>query len=933
MYFINFRKKFSFSFPASIVVLLLVASATLGTISSAAFSTDRQEQSAGISFSSLNPANFFNGNSFAQPALGSQANQSDEDTVFDEFDAWIDSYVKASGKSTFKADDEQTGAALAIRRREILKQLIAVNPQAALARAIPAETFNRLPAFITENSEKRISAEGDFLVYAVEANNRPGEDSTKRNKDVRELMSASSRTERTVVIGETKYKAYVYGRRAAMPTKLDIPLQGIIIDDAMAVDESPSRVIGSVELGGQSAMQESQVAAEIGGKFVRFSGQAELANFNKEQIEWESKIGAVRGAQVSNQAGSEKDGSPQEQTLSPGSTADWTIGTKKILVILVDFPDKPGFPVGTNGQQLTQERAQALYANEISPFYANNSYNKTSLLATVTPLIHLTKNQSYYTQGDKSDELREDARNAARAAGGIYNTDNFDLDSICITFSNNLSWVGIGYIGLKGNLLNGAFTAPEISHELGHNYGLPHANLWRTTDGSIIGQGNHIEYGDCFDTMSAFCNAGPQSHFNARYKRLLNWLTDANVLTVTSNDTYPLFAQDSPTPGGIRALKIQKDDNRSYWIEFRQQFTNNSNAMNGAIIHWDYVNQEFPGTDLLDMTPATTLRGDEPLVSGQTFNDYNSGIKITVVGRGNTSSPAESLNIKVEFTQFSCTYSLSSSSGEFPMNNTSFGNTDVITVGNNCPWTATTTDPWITINEGSGNGNGNVSFTLSSNNGGPPRTGTITVAGQTFTVRQDGLRCNGYTNLPSSFTIPASGGDLIYTPNSEYPCGNLSPDFDGTSSWIDISASPVKVLPNNIGIPRYGNLKLTAHDFFGAPYAVNIPVSQAAAPAVSCTYPLSPTSLSFTSTGGGGAFSIKSPNSACSTTYSITNNNSWITISNPSGQSNDNINYTVAANSGVARTGTITVNNPVTGSQTLTVTQGVNKSKRIRISF
>jgi hypothetical protein len=54
-------------------------------------------------------------------------------------------------------------------------------------------------------------------------------------------------------------------------------------------------------------------------------------------------------------------------------------------------------------------------------------------------------------------------------------------------------------------------------------------------------------------------------------------------------------------------------------------------------------------------------------------------------------------------------------------------------------WAATTNVKWITINSGSsGTGSGAVAYTVETNNGGPSRTGTIGVGGQSLTVTQMG---------------------------------------------------------------------------------------------------------------------------------------------------------------------------------------------------
>lgn len=56
-----------------------------------------------------------------------------------------------------------------------------------------------------------------------------------------------------------------------------------------------------------------------------------------------------------------------------------------------------------------------------------------------------------------------------------------------------------------------------------------------------------------------------------------------------------------------------------------------------------------------------------------------------------------------------------------------------------CTWTATTADAWISITSGAGgSGNGNVGYRLAANPGASARTGTITIAGQPYTVTQAG---------------------------------------------------------------------------------------------------------------------------------------------------------------------------------------------------
>ena len=57
-----------------------------------------------------------------------------------------------------------------------------------------------------------------------------------------------------------------------------------------------------------------------------------------------------------------------------------------------------------------------------------------------------------------------------------------------------------------------------------------------------------------------------------------------------------------------------------------------------------------------------------------------------------------------------------------------------MTSNTGCAWTVASNAPWITVTSGaSGSGNGPVTFDLAANTGAN-RSGTLTIAGHTFTV-------------------------------------------------------------------------------------------------------------------------------------------------------------------------------------------------------
>jgi len=112
-----------------------------------------------------------------------------------------------------------------------------------------------------------------------------------------------------------------------------------------------------------------------------------------------------------------------------------------------------------------------------------------------------------------------------------------------------------------------------------------------------------------------------------------------------------------------------------------------------------------------------------------------------------------------------CTYSLSNTAAEFSAASAS-GSVTVTASAATCTWTAVSSDLWITVTAGSsGTGTGTVSYSVAANTATSIRTGTLTIAGQTYTVIQSGT-------VPSLDTVqkayigyyqrPADPGGLIW---------------------------------------------------------------------------------------------------------------------------------------------------------------------------
>ena len=74
-----------------------------------------------------------------------------------------------------------------------------------------------------------------------------------------------------------------------------------------------------------------------------------------------------------------------------------------------------------------------------------------------------------------------------------------------------------------------------------------------------------------------------------------------------------------------------------------------------------------------------------------------------------------------------------------------------------CTWTTSSNASWLTLNGASYSGAASVGFNIAANTTQSARTGTMTIAGQNFTVSQAGVSCS-YTIAPNSQALATAGG-------------------------------------------------------------------------------------------------------------------------------------------------------------------------------
>jgi hypothetical protein len=203
-----------------------------------------------------------------------------------------------------------------------------------------------------------------------------------------------------------------------------------------------------------------------------------------------------------------------------------------------------------------------------------------------------------------------------------------------------------------------------------------------------------------------------------------------------------------------------------------------------------------------------------------------------------------------------CTFSISPSSNTFPSGGGS-GGVD-ITTQSGCGWPAKSNASWITLSAGSGTGNGSIQYVVGINNSHAKRTGTMTIAGKTFTVTEAGdpnlpivFKLNppppeACLYAPYSYTVPAASGGL----------GDFHYQLDtGGFPPLGIVLAPSGTLSGTPTTPGKKTFKICAVDIGG--YSNCVPASIMVSETPCCNTPKD-------------VCNIISDYGSCSTVYSCT---------------------------------------------------------------
>src|ERR1041385_7346779 len=266
-----------------------------------------------------------------QNQLAIQWDVPDPEPPFARFAEWVRKYSQAA-TSAERSALEREGIELAKERRAALKALIESDPERALKLSVPLRVRRAMPPAIAALLEDPVSGRGELAVLA--ALPEPGKEN---------LVTPVFRT---ATFADKEYRAFVYGRRLGEPTRRELPLNGIAVDNFFAVNENPVRPLEPEEaeevkplaaeaicgISGQRATINNQpTPVDVGGQIVFLCGPNHVALLNDRLVAAESG-GPTGGA------------SPQDVQASA-----WTEGLKNVILIRVDFPDLTGISLTDSG--------------------------------------------------------------------------------------------------------------------------------------------------------------------------------------------------------------------------------------------------------------------------------------------------------------------------------------------------------------------------------------------------------------------------------------------------------------------------------------------------------------------------------------------------------------------------------------------------------
>jgi hypothetical protein len=142
-----------------------------------------------------------------------------------------------------------------------------------------------------------------------------------------------------------------------------------------------------------------------------------------------------------------------------------------------------------------------------------------------------------------------------------------------------------------------------------------------------------------------------------------------------------------------------------------------------------------------------------------------------------------------------------------------------VAAGSSCQWTAASNASWITVASGAtGTGNGAITIVVERNDSSLSRTGSITAAGQTFIVLQNGTADCSYSISPASKNFKGAGGTGSISVTCDERCAwQATSDVDWITFTVGLGTGNgdvrFTVAPNTTGATRKGRINVGGQVF------------------------------------------------------------------------------------------------------------------------
>ena len=253
----------------------------------------------------------------------------------------------------------------------------------------------------------------------------------------------------------------------------------------------------------------------------------------------------------------------------------------------------------------------------------------------------------------------------------------------------------------------------------------------------------------------------------------------------------------------------------------------------------------------------------------------------------------------------SCTATISPLNQTFDAN----GGTGSVTVSMpaGCTWTATSSGAWIAVTTGgTGNGAGAVAYSVTANPNTQGRNGTLTIAGQSHAVTQQGRAptvCS-YSLSPTTASYNKDGADGTFAVTAPPDCSWTA---TSSASWVTFAAADRGTGNGSVSYRVSRNPDTTDRTAAIGVADQTFTVRQSGDTG-GCQYSVAPVDINLCMAGGNVTTTVTTQ-SNCSWTASP--DGSWLNVSSgSSGTGTGVVTVTVPSNYDAPRTGTIQVRWP-----------------------